>query len=164
MSKIIVRKQEYANNGTHADEIKAVVRDDLVVNTLSSATDLVPSVGLVKSETDAIKDALSNLDEYEIPSADRLIGVSVFLRKRNGMVTLQTNGSNTVAVPSGGGTTICTLPEAYRPPMQLSCWQNVNGNYKAYFSVYPNGTFLVGFSAIPTGQNFQVIFNYVTAS
>lgn len=55
MSKIIVRRQEYANNGTHANEIEAVVKDNLIVNTLSSALDVAPSVGLlnsVKSEID----------------------------------------------------------------------------------------------------------------
>lgn len=52
MSKIIVRRQEYANNGTHANEIEAVVKDNLIVNTLSSAMDVVPSVGLLKSVRD----------------------------------------------------------------------------------------------------------------
>ena len=59
MSKIIVRRQEYANNGTHANEIEAVVQQNLIANTLSSATDIAASVGLVKSETDAIKESLS---------------------------------------------------------------------------------------------------------
>ena len=54
MSKIIVRRQEYANNGTHANEIEAVVRDNLIVNTLSSALDVAPSVGLLKSVADEI--------------------------------------------------------------------------------------------------------------
>ena len=49
MSKIIVRRQEYANNGTHANEIEAVVKQNLIVNTLSSALDVVPSVGLLNS-------------------------------------------------------------------------------------------------------------------
>ena len=52
MSKIIVRRQEYANNGTHANEIEAVVKDNLIVNTLSSAMDVAPSVGLLKSVKD----------------------------------------------------------------------------------------------------------------
>lgn len=49
MSKIIVRRQEYANNGTHANEIEAVVKQNLIVNTLSSALDVAPSVGLMKN-------------------------------------------------------------------------------------------------------------------
>lgn len=49
MSKIIVRRQEYANNGTHANEIEAVVKQNLIVNTLSSAMDVAPSVGLLKN-------------------------------------------------------------------------------------------------------------------
>lgn len=52
MSKIIVRRQEYANNGTHANEIEAVVKQNLIVNTLSSAMDVAPSVGLLKSISD----------------------------------------------------------------------------------------------------------------
>ena len=59
MSKIIVRRQEYANNGTHANEIEEVVKQNLIANTLSSATDIAASVGLVKSETDAIKESLT---------------------------------------------------------------------------------------------------------
>ena len=58
MSKIIVRRQEYANNGTHANEIESVVKDNLIVNTLSSAMDVAPSVGLLKSLSD-------NLGEYK---------------------------------------------------------------------------------------------------
>lgn len=57
MSKIIVRRQEYANNGTHANEIEAVVKENLIANTLSSATDVAPSVGLLKSTTDAINNS-----------------------------------------------------------------------------------------------------------
>lgn len=49
MSKIIVRRQEYASNGTHANEIEAVVKQNLIANTLSSATDIAPSVGLMKN-------------------------------------------------------------------------------------------------------------------
>lgn len=52
MSKIIVRRQEYANNGTHANEIEAVVKQNLIANTLSGATDIAPSVGLLKSIND----------------------------------------------------------------------------------------------------------------
>lgn len=52
MSKIIVRRQEYANNGTHADEIEAVVQENLIVNTMSSATDVAPSAALLKSVND----------------------------------------------------------------------------------------------------------------
>lgn len=54
MSKIIVRRQEYANNGTHANEIEAVVKENLIANTLSSATDIAPSVGLLKSVNDIL--------------------------------------------------------------------------------------------------------------
>ena len=54
MSKIIVRRQEYANNGTHANEIEAVVKENLIANTLSSATDIAPSVGLLKSSIESI--------------------------------------------------------------------------------------------------------------
>lgn len=61
MSKIIVRRQEYANNGTHANEIEEVVKQNLIANTLSSATDIAASVGLVKSETDAVKESLSTI-------------------------------------------------------------------------------------------------------
>lgn len=56
MSKIIVRRQEYANNGTHANEIESVVKQNLIVNTLSSALDVAPSVGLVKNVKDGIED------------------------------------------------------------------------------------------------------------
>lgn len=63
MSKIIVRRQEYANNGTHANEIEAVVQQNLIANTLSSATDIAASVGLVKSETDGIKESLTTLSD-----------------------------------------------------------------------------------------------------
>lgn len=64
MSKIIVRRQEYANNGTHANEIEAVVKQNLIVNTLSSALDVAPSVGLlnsVKSGLESDVDAIENL-------------------------------------------------------------------------------------------------------
>lgn len=54
MSKIIVRRQEYANNGTHANEIEAVVKQNLIANTLSGATDIAPSVGLLKSVSDGL--------------------------------------------------------------------------------------------------------------
>ena len=54
MSKIIVRRQEYANNGTHANEIESVVKQNLIVNTLSSAMDVAPSVGLLKNVGDAL--------------------------------------------------------------------------------------------------------------
>lgn len=57
MSKIIVRRQEYANNGTHANEIEAVVKENLIANTLSSATDIAPSVGLLKSISDSLEGA-----------------------------------------------------------------------------------------------------------
>ena len=58
MSKIIVRRQEYANNGTHANEIEAVVKENLIANTLSSATDIAPSVGLLKSVSDSLNPTL----------------------------------------------------------------------------------------------------------
>ena len=58
MSKIIVRRQEYANNGTHADEIEAVVQENLIANTLSSATDIAPSVGLLKTVNDSLKNLI----------------------------------------------------------------------------------------------------------
>ena len=64
MSKIIVRRQEYANNGTHANEIESVVKQNLIVNTLSSALDVAPSVGLlnsVKSGLESDVDAIENL-------------------------------------------------------------------------------------------------------
>lgn len=54
MSKIIVRRQEYANNGTHADEIESVVQENLIANTLSSATNMAASVGLLKSMVDPV--------------------------------------------------------------------------------------------------------------
>ena len=58
MSKIVVRRQVYANNGTHANEIEAVVQENLIANTLSSATDIAPSVGLLKSNVDSLNESL----------------------------------------------------------------------------------------------------------
>lgn len=54
MSKIVVKKQEYANNGTHANEIEAVVKENILTNTLSTSTDNAPTVGLLKTNIDLI--------------------------------------------------------------------------------------------------------------
>lgn len=76
MSKIIVRRQEYANNGTHANEIEAVVKENLIANTLSSATDIAPSVGLLKSVSDGLTykqgDTLIIQPTYKLHFAGRL--------------------------------------------------------------------------------------------
>lgn len=76
MSKIIVRRQEYANNGTHANEIEAVVKENLIANTLSGATDIAPSVGLLKSVSDGLTykqgDTLIIHPTYKLHFAGRL--------------------------------------------------------------------------------------------
>lgn len=78
MSKIIVRRQEYANNGTHANEIESVVKDNLIVNTLSSALDVAPSVGLLKDLTDVI--TLGTITYNGVPFTFRKIGNLMFVR------------------------------------------------------------------------------------
>lgn len=100
MSKIIVRRQEYANNGTHANEIEAVVKENLIANTLSSATDIAPSVGLLKSVKDGIE---SDVDAIE----DLFSGTKVKLVAKKSTGSVQIDGltaysSLLLAVACGG--------------------------------------------------------------
>ena len=76
MSKIIVRRQEYANNGTHADEIEAVVQENLIANTLSSATDIASSVGLLKSQVDQAMLSRSTLADGT--NLDSVVNVGIY--------------------------------------------------------------------------------------
>ena len=89
MSKIIVRRQEYANNGTHANEIEAVVKQNLIVNTLSSALDVAPSVGLLKSVSDAFVPI--NVSTIYTRNSDNTSGVSAIIYKTGNVVQVGVN-------------------------------------------------------------------------
>lgn len=110
MSKIIVRRQEYANNGTHANEIEAVVKQNLIANTLSSATDIAPSVGLVKSLVDNVgeyKEAAWTATQSNANGqilTDALTGLSVGTYIVFGSVPISDNSAGLIYIDGSGVT------------------------------------------------------------
>ena len=134
MSKIIVRRQEYANNGTHANEIEAVVKDNMIVNTLSSAMDVAPSVGLLKSTTDALDTKFDKVWNVNFPSGESSKGTALVSWLNNNMTpTTPVYGAIGIKASNGvffGCALAAIMNQNYGCIYVESYYGDLNGRYR----------------------------------
>lgn len=162
MSKIIVRRQEYANNGTHANEIEAVVKENLIANTLSSATDIAPSVGLLKSLFDGF--SAEDISPTVISQSSYGLSGANFVKIGNIMFVYFIAVVSNRETQYGGLVCYRDLPKPKFPFTQIfTPWVNVISTATETLRVYVNDNGTIGLRHGYANATYDVFLVYPLA-